>query len=267
MSTSSTNRAGTTGPGTVHVPAPRRSWDPPAAPAPVVRRRRPVRRILGVLLALGLLVVVLGAVTNVVMVSRLERIEGAFTGLRDRPPASPGRTFLMVGTRPGTAGQDVPWLAGRQSVEAVMLVDIPPDGLSARVETLPLSSGVAPVAASMPPSATVAAAEAWSGRRVDHLIAIDWNTFVQLAGANGVDAAYAYGSGPRAQQDYLRQVMEATLHQEMRKRPLDLYRALSTTVDGTAVDDGWSIVDLDRLLLELRDLRSLDITYAMARPG
>lgn len=230
------------------------------------RRRSPVRRLLLVAALLGLLLGLAGMVVNVVLVERLERIDHAFAGLTDRPAASPGRTFLMVGTRPdGAGGADVPWLEGRQSVEAVMLVVIAPDGRSARVETLPGSSGVARAAATARPSDTVAAVEEWSGRRVEHLVAVDWTTFGSLAEQNGVDPAYTYGSGPAAQQDYLRRIAEGALHQEMRKHPVDLYRALSTTVEGTAVDDDLSLLELDLLVFSLRDLRSNAITFTGAR--
>ncbi len=156
----------------------------PEVREPVAARRRPrrVRRLVVVVLLLGLVAGLVGIVANVVLVGRLERIDGAFDGLADRPAASAGRTFLMVGTRPGGAGPDVPWLEGEQSVEAVMLVDVAPDGRSAQVETLPARAAASHrVAATDRPSATVAAVESWTGQRVDHLIAIDWDTFVRLA--------------------------------------------------------------------------------------
>jgi hypothetical protein len=242
----------------------------PEASLDVRRRSRPGpgRRLLRGVVLLTLVLGLAGLLLNVVLVRRLERIEDAFAGLTDRPPAAPGSTFLMVGTEPGgTGGPDIPWLTGTQSVEAVMVIDVAPDRLSARVETLPVRSGTAVTASSTRPSDTVAAVEAWTGERVDHLVAIDWATFVRLAEHNGVDPAYTYGSAPTDQHDFLRRVMDGALHQEMRKRPLDLYRALSTTVDGTAVDDNWSLLEMDLLLLQLRDLRSAGITYEMARPA
>ena len=226
-----------------------------------------VRRLLWLVLLLGLILALVGIGINVALAGRLERVEGAFAGLAGRPAAAPGLTILMVGTRPGGAGPDVPWLSKVQSVEAVMLVEVARDGMSARVETLPRSSGVGPALASSPASAGVAAVESWSGRRVDHLIAIDWTTFARLADGNGVDPAYAYGSGPAVQHEFLRRVMEGTLHAELRRQPLNLFRALGTTADGAAVDDGWSVIELDRTLLSLRNLRSHEITYATARPG
>ncbi|QSR32565.1 hypothetical protein CFI00_19120 [Nocardioides sp. S5] len=215
---------------------------------------------------LGLVGVLVVLATNVALVSRLDRIEGAFAGLSDRPPPDEGQTILMVATRPGGTGNDVPWLVDEQSVEAVMLVEIPPDGMSAEVATLPASSRVRPHVNQPAPSSSVAAVEAWSGRRIDHLIAIDWTTFVQLADVNAVDPSYVYGSGPAAQHDFLRRVMEGTLHAELRRQPLDLLQVLSTTADGTAVDDEWSVVALDAVLLSLRNLRSHEITFSMARP-
>lgn len=226
---------------------------------------RVVRRLLVVVL---LAAVITAVVVNVVVAGRLERIDDAFAGLSARPPEAPGRTILMVGTRPGSeGGPDVPWLEGEQSVEAVMLVVIAEDGRSARVETLPARSRVADVATTARPADLVGSVETWSGQRVDHLAAIDWQTFDRLAEHNGVAASYSYGSSPRAQQDFLKVVMEGTLHAEMRTHPFDLYRAISTTVDGTAVDDGWNVLELDRLLFSLRGLRSHGITYAMAAPG
>lgn len=231
------------------------------------RPERRGRRALVLVLLVGVALALVGALVNVVMVGRLERIDGAFAGLTDRPAASPGRTFLMVGTRPGVAGPDVPWLEGEQTVESVMLVEVAADGLSARVDTLPARSGVELQTTSDRPSDTVAAVESWTGRRVDHLVAVDWTTFSRLAEHEGVDAAYDYGSGPAAQHAFLERVMEGALHQELRKRPLDLYRVLSTTIDGTAVDDGWSLVEMDLLVLSLRNLRSYAITYGVAQPA
>lgn len=248
----------------VRIPAPRHSWDPPAAPPPLVpRRRRRVRELLGTLVVLSLVPLVALVGINLHLVGRLDRIEGAFDGLRDRPPAAPGETILMVGTRPGGRA-DVRWLDGVQSVESVMLVEVDPDGVRVDVGSVPVLDGVETSARTGRPSGAVAGVEAWSGRRVDHLIALDWRTFAQLAADNAVSATYRYGSGPAAQHDYLREVLEGTLHAELRKQPLDLYRALSTVAGGAAVDDEWSLLEMDRFVVHLRDLRSADITFSRA---
>ena len=70
----------------VRVPAPRHSWDPPAAPPPRARtRRRRVREVLGTLMVLSLIPLVALVGVNLHLVNRLDRIDGAFDGLRDRP--------------------------------------------------------------------------------------------------------------------------------------------------------------------------------------
>lgn len=258
---SSTRRAGD-----VRVPAPRHSWDPPASPPPLAPRRRRVREVLGTLLVLSLVPLVTLVGINLHLVGRLERVEGAFDGLGERPAAAPGETILLVGTRPGGRA-DVGWLDGVQSIESAMLVEVDPDGVRADVASLPLLDGIAASARTGRPARAVAATESWSGRRVDHVLALDWRTFAQLAADNGVPATYAYGSGTSVQHDYLREVLEGTLHAELRKQPLNLYRALSTVACGAAVDDDWSLLELDRFVVHLRDLRSAEITFSTARAG
>lgn len=120
---------------------------PVPSPCPDLGGGRVVRRFLRLAAMLVLLLGLGGVLVNVVLVGRLERIDDAFAGLSDRPLDTAGRTFLMVGTRPGPdGGADVPWLKDEQSVEAMMLIEVAADGLSARVETLPQLSGVTEVA-------------------------------------------------------------------------------------------------------------------------
>lgn len=265
MASSSAPGSTTRGSTGVHVPAPRHTWDPPEAPPPLVpTRRRRVREVLGTLMVLALVPLVALVGTNLYLVGRLDRIEGAFDGLRDRPAAAPGETLLLVGTRPGGRA-DVGWLDGVQSIESVMLVEVDQDGVRVDVGSMPLLDGIAASAGTGRPSEAVAAAEAWSGRRVDHLLALDWRTFAQLAADNGVPDTYRYGSPAAAQHDYLRAVLEGTLHAELRKQPLNLYRALSTVAGGAAVDDDWSLLEMDLFVVHLRDLRSADITFSTAR--
>jgi hypothetical protein len=147
-----------------------------------------------------------------------------------------------------------------------MLVEVDAAGVAVDVRSLPLLEGIVASARTGDPARAVAATESWSGRRVDHLLALDWRTFAELATDNGVAASYRYGSPLAAQHDYLRAVLEGTLHAELRKQPLNLYRALSTVAGGAAVDDEWSLLELDRFVVHLRNLRSADITFSTARP-
>ena len=174
-------------------------------------RRPRLRRLLAVVTLLGVLGLAAALILNLSLTSRLGRIDGAFEGLGERPPPAPGETILMVGTRPG-GGEDVSWLPGDQSVEAVMLVEVRPDGRSARVESVPMPYDDRVGLGARPASAPVAAVESTVGRRVDHVMAIDWQTFATLAADNDVDAAYRYGSAPVRPAHYLRLVLEGTLH-------------------------------------------------------
>ncbi len=202
-------------------------------------------------------------VVNLRMASRLERVQGVFDGFHTRPAAAPGDTILMIGTRPG-GHADVPWLTGEQSVESVMLVEVGGDGRRVQVKSIPRGVDFGAPSTSSAPGTTVSAVESWAGRRIDHLVVIDWRTFAQLAADNGIDPAYSYGSPPYVQHAYLQSVLEATLHTELRKQPVNLYRALSTTAEGAAIDDDWSVLELDRLVLSLRNLRSRNIDFSMA---
>jgi hypothetical protein len=226
-------------------------------------RRPRLRRLLAVAALLGVLGLAAAVGLNLHLASGMGRIDGAFDDLGERPPPAPGETILMVGTRPGGSG-DVSWLPGEQSVESVMLVEVDPDGRSARVESVPVPYDDRVALGARPAGASVAAVESTAGRRVDHVLAIDWQTFAELAADNDVEASYRYGSAPAAQHDYLRVVLEGTLHAELRKQPLALYRALRTTASGVAVDDTWSLAELDLLVVRLRDLRSADISFAAA---
>jgi LytR_cpsA_psr family len=146
------------------------------------------------------------------------------------------------------------------------------------------------------PSLIVQAVEASSGVRVDHLAVVDWAAFDRLdalaggvqvdvlstarTGSGGVqhfvderqigsgDVSAFLGDpqlGARAravrQAAFLRGLMDATLHQELRKQPWNLYRFLNTVASGTSVDSGWSVGGLRSLVWSLRSLRSLDIAY------
>ena len=231
----------------------------------IVTRRR-IRRAGGVVLAFGLLVVLALVATNLSLARHLGRVDGAFDGLGERPRAAPGETILLVGTRPDDA-RDVPWLRGEQSVEALMLVEIAAHGRKVRVETLPPDPTLESAVVASSPSSSVTAVEEWSGRRVDHLMALDWGTFAELAAANGLDRTYRYGSSAAVQHDYVRDVLRETLHVELRREPLALYRQLRTTASGLTIDDEWTIAELDWLLISLRNLRSGDIDFSTARPG
>lgn len=232
---------------------------------PTASLRRHVRRACRVVTLVALLVVLAAVAVNASLLGRVDRIHGAFDGLGHRPAGAPGETILMLGTRPDDAA-DIAWLTGVQSVEAVMLVEIDPDGSAVDVLTLPVLAEVAASFTSGSASTTVAAVESWSGRRVDHLLALDWRTFAALAAENQLSIDYQRGSPPWVQHTYLQHVLEGTLETELRRRPVDLYRTLHTTASGSAIDREWSVLELDHLFITLRGLRSHQIEFSMARP-
>jgi hypothetical protein len=220
----------------------------------------------------GLLVgVAVAGALEITIATRLDRIDGAFEALRDRPPSAPGETVLMIGTRPVEAGGadpqgDVPWLAGEQAVESVMLVEIADNRRGVEIVSLPMDQELVG-AVDKAPSTWVGRVETDTGRRIDHLMAVDWRMLQELGDQNGTQSTYRFGSSTQAQQAFLETVLRDTLYAELRREPWNLYQALRTASNGTAIDDTWSLLELHSLLFSLRDLRSADITFSTAQSG
>lgn len=254
----------------VQVPAPRRSVDPPPAPsdsigllAPRPPHSRAAKRLLAVMACLALVPLVVLAAFDWRLSSALTRIDGAFDGLGDRPAATDGSvTMLMLATGNGTAqSPTLDWMSGDPTVVSAMFVTISGDRRQVDVDWLPLRGRVLAGVTDSAPSASVAAAEWWTGRRVDHLAVVEWSAFSELGRDNDVPLVLPAGASRGAQQAYLREVLVDTLHAEMRKEPWTLYNALHTVAEGMAVEEGWSTFDMNRLVFSLRDLRSAQIVF------
>lgn len=152
------------------------------------------------------------------------------------------------------------------------------------------------------PSLTVATVEQLTGLHVDHVAAVDWAGFKALtdhvggvdidvpetvidpknhvtwtAGRHHLDGAQAllyvrqrYGlpggdfDRVRRQQAFLRAVLQASLHQEMRKDPRMLYGFLDTLSQNVSVDSGWSTAAMAKLAFSMRDFRSLNLRFLTA---
>jgi len=226
-----------------------------------MRGRRLVRAALVVLVLVPLIVLLL---FDWRLSSALSRIDGAFDGLRDRPPAAADGsvTMLMLGTGEGTASSPaLSWMPGGPTVVSAMFVTVSGDRRQVDVDWLPLREGVLAGLADSQPSGSVGAAESWTGRRVDHLAVVDWAAFSELGHDNAVPLVLPSGADRGEQQAFLREVLENTLHAEMRKEPWTLYRALHTVAEGMAVEEGWSMFDMNKLVFSLRDLRSARIVF------
>ena len=107
---------------------------PAAAPAPAPRRRRPVRRVLTVL---GVVLAVLAgyaALLLVIAIAGLERVEAFPSG--ERPAASPGRTWLIVGSdsRENLTQQQKDELSTGSTqgtlTDTIMMLTTAPDGMA-----------------------------------------------------------------------------------------------------------------------------------------
>ena len=199
--------------------------------------------------------------------SALSRVDGAFDGLDDRPPAATDEsvTMLMLGTGQGTASSPrLAWMPGDPTVVSAMVVTISGDRLTSYVDWLPLREGILDGVTDSRPSSSVAAAESWTGRRIDHLAVVEWVALSELGQDNGVLVELAPGAGRVAQQAVLRDVLDESLHTAMRKKPWMIYRAMHTVASGMAVDQEWSMLDMNLLAISLRDLRSAQILFGSA---
>ena len=137
---------------------------------------------------------------------------------------------------------DVSWLPGEQSVEAVMLVEVGPDGRSARVESVPLPyDDRVGGSVARPASASVAAVESWSGRRVDHVMAIDWQTFASWPPTTTWTPPTATDRPASPSTTTSAWCWRAPSTPSCASSPSHLYRALRTTASGVAIDDDWSV--------------------------
>ncbi|MFT4287705.1 LCP family protein [Nocardioides sp.] len=152
------------------------------------------------------------------------------------------------------------------------------------------------------PSLAVATVEQLTGIRIDHVAIVDWTGFEELTDAvGGVDIdipetvhdsandvtweegrhhldgeqallyvrqRYGLPGGDfdrvKRQQAFLRSVMEASLHQEMRKDPRLLYDFLSTLARHVTVDAEWSTTQMAKLAFSLRDFRSANVEFLTA---
>lgn len=232
------------------------------------RRRRRWLVVLGLVVAIPLLALL---VLDWRLWSSIDRVDGAFDGLSDRPAAAEDGsvTVLLIGTSPDVpGGGKVAWAPGAPDVDSVMVATIAGDRRHARIDWLPLTDEVRAGVTGGSPSTAVSTVEDWTGRRVDHLAALDMSVVEALAVDHGTTLDYDPGAGIRHEQRFMQEVLELTLEAEMRKEPWTLYGALHTIAGGTAIDAEWSLLDLHLLAVSLRDMRSAQIEYAtIAEPA
>ncbi|MCD4526679.1 LCP family protein [Nocardioides sp. cx-173] len=165
------------------------------------RSRRRRRTALALLTVLGLVAVVSTASAYYLgrrLVAPIERIDGVFAGLEDRPskpttgPAAKAINILLLGTdrrsdepTTGDLARAAAWVPGAQRSDAMLLVHIDGDREGATVVSLPRDSwvevpghGHTKINAAYSyggPSLAVATVEELTGVRIDHLAVIDWD--------------------------------------------------------------------------------------------
>lgn len=175
------------------------------------RRRRPVRTfVLGMTGCVMVLVVTLTSAALYLqheLSSRIDRIDGVFAGLPDRPPKPAGSAgeavnILLLGTdtrsdEPTTGQQATAatWLPGAQRSDAIMILHIDGDRRGASVISIPRDSwvdvpghGTHKINAAFSfggPSLAVQTIERLTDIRIDHLAVIDWNGFEKLTDSIG----------------------------------------------------------------------------------
>lgn len=177
---------------------------PPPLPTGPARRHRLLVRILVGLLVTGLLLTVAGIGVALMMQSRLSsqvnRIEGVFTGLADRPekPASGSAAravnILVMGTdrrsedpTTGTGATADAWVPGAQRTDTIMILHVDGDRDGASLISIPRDAWVdvpghgpnkVNAAFSLAgPSLAVQTVEDLTDLRIDHLAVIDWSGF------------------------------------------------------------------------------------------
>jgi len=214
---------------------------------PGVSRTRRWRRLVIAAVAALLLAISAPAYLSYRLVSHVERVDGAFAGLTDRPAEKAPQALDILLT----------------SADMVTLLHIDGDREGAALIWLP--GGTDP---------DVGAVEGLAGIRIDHVAHIDWAAFRELESSadpfwppfteDGLTNPRILGA---CQQAYLKMLMDASLHQEMRTHPRMLYHFLDTISRHLTIDREWSDWDLARLVMSLRGMRSADIRYLTAPTG
>ena len=167
---------------------------------PRSRRRTAVRRGLLAMLVLVVVVAVAATITAFAVQSRLDgqlnRIDGVFTGLDDRPDRAPGAAgqalnILVMGTdrrsdvpTTGTDAAAAEWIPGAQRTDTIMVLHIDADRQGASIISIPRDTwlyvpghGMNKVNAAFSlagPALAVETIERMTGLRIDHLAVVDW---------------------------------------------------------------------------------------------
>ncbi|MCX5041687.1 LCP family protein [Aldersonia sp. NBC_00410] len=266
--------------------------DPETTPS-THRRSRRLRWALVALAVLGALVVA-ATVLPISLYRQIGEVDVDLDSLTDRPAKS-----AEAG---GTVNIAVLGTVADRCV-SLMIFHIDADRNAASFISVPDSAVCGPDAPTWHSADLTALAqdlENRSGVYLDHLAVLDWqaiadldhvagdveialdgaafqpypNTYVTIPAADvtayigaPVSAGHEEQARIRKQQLMMKEVLRATLHQEMRRDPRDLYRFLDILSTHLDLDSDWSWTDLSRLVVSLRNMRSGHISYYAVPDG
>lgn len=213
------------------------------------------------------------------------------------PPATPGAgtpmDILVVGSDSRiSAGDPNQWKFGAQRTDAIMLLHIAADRKSAYVMSIPRDSwvdvpgyGDHKINASFAfggPSLLIQTVEQRTGVRIDHLAVTDFESFQRITDTLGgveldgelmdgktalkyVRTRYGLPRGDfdrvKRQQAWVRAVMAKVLSSERLSSPAGLYSLTDTVSRSVALDEGFTMTEIRGLLLDMRDIRTGDVSF------
>jgi anionic cell wall polymer biosynthesis LytR-Cps2A-Psr (LCP) family protein len=264
--------------------------------------RRLVGRVVLVLVLLGVLVVGGLWLAEYSLYRQVGRIDADLGAPRERPVETVAERdavdVAVIGTAHGRwVSQMLLHIAADR--RSASFVSVPDAGMRLlphwrqSMPAQPAGQDVARVAARI---------EKTTGHRVEHVAILDWRAVAELTdrldgldlwvGPAGADARWpeafhvtgetvldVVDRGPclvgrpaavadarriHREQALLAAVLDRTLHQELVRSPVALYRDLDVLAENLTIDSGWSQRDLVTLVVSLRHLRSHAITYETA---
>ncbi|MGB0102441.1 MAG: LCP family protein [Nocardioides sp.] len=180
-------------------------------PDPKVRRgaaiRRAVTAVLIFLVLIGVALAGLGLIVQSRLSGQLERVDGVFTGLEDRParaagPAGEAMNILVMGTdrrsdvpTTGSGAAAAEWVPGAQRTDTIIILHIDADRQGASLVSIPRDTwayvpgyGMNKINAAFSfagPTLAVETIERMTGVPIDHLAVVDWAGLENITDAIG----------------------------------------------------------------------------------
>ena len=178
---------------------------PPPSRRSVLRRAIIATLVFLVVMGVGITALVIGVQAH--LSGQVDRIDGVFTGLDNRPAHASGAAgsamnILVMGTdrrsdeqTTGTEATAAEWVPGAQRTDTIMILHIDADRRAASLISIPRDSwvyvpgyGMNKVNAAFSfagPSLAIETIERMTGIRIDHLAVVDWDGLEKITDALG----------------------------------------------------------------------------------